>query len=284
MTGTTGETAATELAVAVDGSPGAVLAAHWARDLAEVWRGQVRLLHVTAGPDAPADLERLAGETGAGLQLVPAPPGAGTDEIADAVLAASGRARMLVAGSHGAGATGAMLAGRFADRVARSSPVPVAIVRDAEPGAEGVVAGVGGGECDHDQAVVAEAAALAAAWAAPLTLVHAWSDVVARAGSRLHRVQADRATVAGEANVALEAAAAAARDLVPDVHTRVVEGTALRALLDLAATARAVVVGPYGATAPVGMQLGSTSRSLVAFAPCPVVVLPARVNAAGAPG
>ncbi|MEV1291091.1 universal stress protein [Pseudonocardia sp. NPDC049635] len=284
MTEATGQAAGTELAVAVDGSPGAVEAARWARDLAEVWRAPVRLLHVTAGQEAPAELERLAGETGAGLQLLPAPPGAGTDEIADAVLAATGQARMLVAGSHGAGASGAMLAGRFADRVARSAAVPVAIVRDAEPGAEGVVAGVGGGGCDHDEAVVVEAAALAAAWAAPLTLVHAWSDVVARAGARLHRVLADRETVAGQAHAALESVAVTARDLVPDVRTRVVEGTALRALLDAAATARAVVVGPYGATPPVGMQLGSTSRSLVAFAPCPVVVLPRRVSAAGVPG
>ena len=96
-------------------------------------------------------------------------------------------------------------------------------------------------------------------------------------------MQTDRDTVIGQANAALEAAAATARDLVPDVHTRVVEGTALRALLDVGETARAVVVGPYGAHAPVGMQLGSTSRSLVAFAPCPVVVLPAPVSPAGTP-
>ncbi|MBP2367928.1 universal stress protein [Pseudonocardia parietis] len=271
--GTSGSGGA-EIAVAVDGSPGAAQAAEWATGLAEVWCGRVRLLHVTAATTAPGELEELAGRTGAGLQLLPAPPGAGTDVIADAVLAATGSVRMLVAGSHGAGATGAMLAGRFADRVACHARAPVAIVRDAGPGAEGVVAGVGGGPGDRDAAIVAEAAALAAAWAAPLTLVHAWSDVVARPGTRLHRVDDDRSALAGQAHAALESAAATARDFVPDVHTRVVEGTALRALLDAAAAARAVVVGPYGARQPVGMQLGSTSRSLVAFAPCPVLVVP----------
>lgn len=265
---------AAEIAVAVDDSPGAAQAAGWAAGLAEAWCTRVRLLHVTTSGRTPDTLHELAGRTGAGLQLLPAPDGAGTDAIADAVLAAGGSARMLVAGSHGADATGAMLAGRFADRVACRTRVPVAIVRDTGPGAEGVVAGVGGGEGDRDTTIVGEAAALAAAWAAPLTLVHAWSDVAARAGTRLHRVADDRDTLAGQARATLESAAATARDLVPDVHTRVVEGTALRALLDAAATARAVVVGPYGARRPVGMQLGSTSRSLVAFAPCPVVVLP----------
>ena len=272
--GTTEGGGAAEIAVAVDASPGAAQAARWAAELAEVWCATVRLLHVTSTGSAPPEVEELAGRTGAGLQLLPGADGAATGAIADTVLAATGPARMLVAGSHGTDATGAMLAGRFADRVACHTRVPVAIVRDFGPGAEGVVAGVGGGSGDRDTAIVGEAAALAAAWASPLTLVHAWSDVAARPGTRLHRLDEDRDALVGRANAALESAAATARDLVPDVHTRVVEGTGLRALLDAASSARAVVVGPYGERRPVGMQLGSTSRSLVAFAPCPVIVLP----------
>lgn len=61
---------------------------------------------------------------------------------------------------------------------------------------------------------------------------------------------------------------------------RSVEGTALRTLLDLAVSARVLVAAPRGAARPPssddGMLLGSTSRGLVGFAPCPVVLAPVR--------
>jgi len=56
-----------------------------------------------------------------------------------------------------------------------------------------------------------------------------------------------------------------------DVERRVVNDTALRALLDQARDARMVVVG-HRRAAVIG-RLGSTSRGLVEFAPCPVVVV-----------
>jgi nucleotide-binding universal stress UspA family protein len=58
------------------------------------------------------------------------------------------------------------------------------------------------------------------------------------------------------------------------VKPHVVGDTPLRDLLDVAASARTVVVGRRG-TGPVpARRLGSTSRGLVEFAPCPVVVTP----------
>ena len=55
------------------------------------------------------------------------------------------------------------------------------------------------------------------------------------------------------------------------IERHVVDDTALRALLEQAAQARVVVVGHRRGSD--GRHLGSTSRGLVAFAPCPVVVI-----------
>lgn len=56
------------------------------------------------------------------------------------------------------------------------------------------------------------------------------------------------------------------------VQRDVVGGTPVRALLDRAAGARVLVVGHRGDTGS-GMRHSSTSRTLVEFAPCPVVVI-----------
>ncbi|WP_214401404.1 universal stress protein [Pseudonocardia lacus] len=80
-----------------------------------------------------------------------------------------------------------------------------------------------------------------------------------------------------EAGTELDDALARALDDRPEVrfHRRVEAGTALRVLMDHAASARMIVVGQRDERAPVGeMLLGSTSRGLVEFAPCPFVVLP----------
>jgi nucleotide-binding universal stress UspA family protein len=63
------------------------------------------------------------------------------------------------------------------------------------------------------------------------------------------------------------------RDRHPDldVERRVLNDTALRALLEQARDARMIVVGHRDRESVVG-RLGSTSRGLVEFAPCPVVV------------
>jgi nucleotide-binding universal stress UspA family protein len=63
------------------------------------------------------------------------------------------------------------------------------------------------------------------------------------------------------------------RDAHPDldVERRVVNDTGLRALLEQGRDARMIVVGHRDRASVVG-RLGSTSRGLVEFAPCPVVV------------
>ena len=105
--------------------------------------------------------------------------------------------------------------------------------------------------------------------------VHTWSDIVVTAGGHSVRRSASHGSeLAADAAVALESRVARCRERRPGVviESRVVGDTALRALLDQAADGRAVVVGRWRGPETGGM-LGSTSRGLVEFAPCPVVVV-----------
>ena len=57
------------------------------------------------------------------------------------------------------------------------------------------------------------------------------------------------------------------------IERELVSDTSLRALMDRAPSARALVVGHRRGTPHSELELGSTARGLVAFAPCPVAVL-----------
>jgi nucleotide-binding universal stress UspA family protein len=57
------------------------------------------------------------------------------------------------------------------------------------------------------------------------------------------------------------------------VEVRLVHGGAADELLRAAATAYLVVVGTHGRGAPARLLLGSTSRTVVRYSPCPVMVV-----------
>ncbi len=121
-------------------------------------------------------------------------------------------------------------------------------------------------------------------WAAPLVAVHTWADVVAGIHGGVRRTEAP-ATLEAEAGALLEAELDAVARSHPELpmQREVVGGTPVRALLARAGDARVLVVGHRGDT-DSGMLHGSTSRTLVEFAPCPVVVIsPAAVPAGPAP-
>src|SRR5262249_35219429 len=60
--------------------------------------------------------------------------------------------------------------------------------------------------------------------------------------------------------------------MVP-IELRVVHGAAAEELLRAASTARLVVVGTHGHSAPARTILGSTSRTLVRHSACPIIVV-----------
>jgi nucleotide-binding universal stress UspA family protein len=196
--------------------------------------------------------------------------------VADVLLDRSTGAGLVVVGSYGEGAHGGMLAGSTALALVGRAGCPVAVVRGSAPqlppprrGA--VVVGVDGSPA----AVTALdlAAELAAACGARLVAVHAWTDVMGDASGGLHRSAASSTELATRAVELLDTRLAPVQDRHPEVvvERHVVNDTALNALLDQAREARTVVVGHRSAAAATS-RLGSTSRGLVEFAPCPVVV------------
>jgi nucleotide-binding universal stress UspA family protein len=268
--------------VGVDASDSARAAADWAGDLAAAWGAPLHLLHAVPG-EAPAqeaqpawlrELADAAENAGAGPSRVEVVPGGTVELLADR----ADRARMLVLGSYGDGAWSGMLAGAVALALAGTVPCPVAVVRGAAPRVAPprngpVVVGVDGSATGHAAALLA--VDIAASVGAPLVAVHAWSDV-AESGGGLRRRHDDWAELAEQGGAVLAEEIQAASETRPalDIRRDLVNDTALRALLRWADDARMLVVGHRGHRFAQGTRLGSTSRALVEFAPCPVVVTP----------
>jgi nucleotide-binding universal stress UspA family protein len=267
------------LVVGVDGSDSARHAAEWAADLASAWRVPLRLVHTrpqagdaTMLPLWLRELLDAAERVGAGPVEAEIVPG----DVADVLLDRSGTAGLLVVGSYGEGAHGGMLAGSTALALLDGARCPVAVVRGSAPQVPPPRRGpvvLGADESAAGQAALELAADLAAASGAHLVAVHAWTDVVGDASGGVRRVDSSDAELVAHARELLDVFAERARDRHPDlaVERHPVNDTALRALLEQAAGARMVVVGHRGKEAAAA-RLGSTSRGLVEFAPCPVVV------------
>jgi nucleotide-binding universal stress UspA family protein len=264
--------------VGVDGSDSARLAAEWAADLAAVWHVPLRLVHAVgdgAAVDVPRWLHELrdaAERVGVEQAEVELAPGAASEVLLDRC----GGARLLVVGSYGEGMQSGTLAGTTALALLDGAGCPVAVVRGREPQLAPprrgpVVVGVDGSAAAEPALDLA--AELAVACGARLVVVHAWTDVVSDSSGGLHRVRGGSELARGAVEL-LDALTKRVQHRYPglSVERRPLEDTAVRGLLEEAARARTVVVGHRGSAA-AEKWLGSTSRSLAEFAPCPVVVL-----------
>jgi len=267
------------IVVGVDSSDSARHASEWAADLAAAWDAPLRLVHTVRDGGDTTEVPPWLRELLDGAERVGAEP-ASADVLAgsvdDVLLERSGAARLLVVGSYGEGAREGMLAGSTALALLDRSRCPVAVVRGSAPQLPPPRRGpvvVGADASTTGEPALELAADLAAASGARMIAVHAWTDVVADASGGLHRMKADGTELAGRAVELLDALVKRLRDRHPDldVERRVLNDTALRALLEQARDARMIVVGHRDRESVVG-RLGSTSRGLVEFAPCPVVV------------
>jgi nucleotide-binding universal stress UspA family protein len=273
--------------VGVDPSDSARHAALWAADLAANQDRPLLLVHAEpegAGtgqePDWLRELLDAALRSGAAAQVrtVPGNPISRLVEL-------SAEAHLLVVGSYGTGAHAGMLAGDVGLALVDRARCPVAVVRGTEPGVPPsrtgpVVVGVDGSAAGDTALELA--AELAASSGARLMAVHAWSEMQVDAAAAAHRAQADPDVLAERAAQLLDARVAAVRQRHPDlpIERESLADTALRALLARADRARAVVVAQRASPPPSegALVLGSTSRGLVEFAPCPVVVTRAPVD------
>lgn len=179
-----------------------------------------------------------------------------------ALLEASGEALLTVVSSHGHSPRAEELIGSFAVHTAEHGRGPVAVVRGTVPdpaGATGpIVVGTDGSEVSEE--AITYAVEAAAAHGVPLHVVHC-----AR-GSDEDREQADL-----EAALAGRSQAVAGVSVVPVV----IPGKPQEALRAYCAEhgASQLVVGTRGVSGFAGIVLGSVSRSLLAHAELPVVVV-----------
>ena len=273
-----GELPRPPIVVGVDGSDSARHAAEWAAEVASAWRAPVRLVHADHGrTEEPTSDPAWLRELHDAVERV------GVDEVeslvvpgsaTDALTARSRGAGLVVVGSYGQGARSGMLAGSAALALIEAAECPVAVIRGtapllAPPRRGPVLVGTDG-VTDDDALYLG--AALAVGFGARLSVLHAWSDVVEDAHG-VHRTTASGTELAAQAVARLDRCLRPVREANPGLamERHVVDDTALRALLEQAAEARAVVVGHCRGQGGA-RHLGSTSRGLVAFAPCPVVV------------
>lgn len=286
------------VAVGVDGSEQAFTAAAWALDVAArrhipldvVHSWSIPLPPVGLGP-APVGLsdDRIRGAAQAVLDDAVTRLQASTPDVtvngslypgtpAAALLDAAEHATLVVVGSSGLDRVTEFILGSVTQQVVTHAPCPVAVVPSHaadEPGLEAgrVVVGIDGSELSVDATHLAfEEASLRHAG---LTLLHVWNapaydtagvvmpDTLLLEAAHTDELRAMAETVAGLG------------EKYPDVQVeqRLRQGRPAKVLADASRGAALVVVGSRGHGGFASMLLGSTSRSLLHHAQCPVLVV-----------
>jgi nucleotide-binding universal stress UspA family protein len=194
---------------------------------------------------------------------------------ADTLIRASGEAELLVIGAHGRAGFVDRLLGSTADQVATHARGPVIVVPE-KPGypADGpIVVGVDASE--QSAQALRFAFDLAAALSAPLTAVHAWDLDLLWSTAPVALEPEDLTAMVDAAKRALAEAVQpeAAGHPQVQVSESVQRGGPASVLEEASRSASLVVVGSRGRGGFTGLLLGSTSRSLLHAARCPVAVI-----------
>ncbi|MCZ3386442.1 MAG: universal stress protein [Actinomycetia bacterium] len=286
------------VAVGIDGSEQAFNAATWALEAATLRHTTLDVVHSWAVPlppivlghtpvwpaddrirdaarvvldDAVTRLQTTASDTTINGVLYPGNPSA-------ALLDAAERAALVVVGSSGLDRVAEFILGSVTQQIVTHAACPVAVVpsyADIEPGpaAGRVVVGIDGSELSVDATRLAfEEASLRRVG---LTLLHAWNapsydtagvvmpDTLLLEAAHSDELRAMAETVAGLAAT------------YPDVEVNQLlrQGRPAKVLADASRGATLVVVGSRGHGGFASMLLGSTSRSLLHHARCPVLVV-----------
>jgi len=203
---------------------------------------------------------------------VSARPGPAALALLDAAQEGAG---LVVVGSRGLGAFGALFLGSVSVHLAAQSPVPVVVV---PAGVDFSTAGpvfVGVDGSSSSDVAVLEAAREAVRRQVPLDVVAAYTIPADPLVTSLTPSHDDvRAAFRGRAHdVARAAADLAEREVgAPNVRTHVVEGLPAREIAEAAADASLVVVGSRGYGEVRGAVLGSVSQALLRHARWPVLV------------
>lgn len=278
------------IVVGVDGSEHAARAAEWAAAEAEDRHLPLRLLcawedySFVIGPITPVvyDDYRQAQHTLARHELdtvtnrlVEAHPGldvsAETTENrpAEALVAASDTAELLVVGTRGRGGFTGLLLGSVSLSVAAHTRCPTIVVRGDsryDGSRPEVVLAI---DSDEPNPPIRFAFTTAARMRASVRVVHA------------HRPYADYGeygirTDDQATTIPLEALIKDTREAFPDITARVEvrHGQLVKELIDAGAGARLMVAGSHRRHGPMSLGVGMTLHGLLHHAPCPVAIVP----------
>jgi nucleotide-binding universal stress UspA family protein len=214
-----GEPPGRAVVVGVDGSEVGLAAVRWAAQEAERRRAPLRILHAApyvsrraAGEPPPPELARARRITAAAYTValhtargVDTSTDVVPDEPARTLLLAASDSQLVVLGSSATGAADELVLAPVAHRVAAHSPQPVVVVprrRGPDPGDRPLVAVLGVGDPEDDEAVAAFAAEEAARFGLALTVLQtrsakhavegAWVDDVGEWNRRYPDLRVER--------------------------------------------------------------------------------------------
>lgn len=195
---------------------------------------------------------------------------------ADAVSLVADRTEFVVVGHSAAGGFDRLPLGSTAERLTRSCPWPVVVVRDeatADEGRSGGPVVVGADGSSMSDRAVRFAFRFADRSGSDVVAVHVSSS---SAGLLVDPVEIDTDAAMRDGRGPVPEQVARSSRLFPAVRSQVHLGTGSAADVLLAASAGAslLVVGSHGKGALRRAFLGSVSHEVVNSAPCPVAVLP----------
>ena len=270
MVGEHQSTSAADVVVGTDGTETAARAVAWAATEARLRGVSLRIVHAApyATPDNKPARRRVTAILGRAYTVahqhephVPARTERLDEQPVRALIDASSNAQLLVIGMRGERPSEVVI-GSTALAVSGAAGCPVVVVRGQGHATEPDVPVVLGLEdIGFDAPAVSAAFADAQRRRAPLIVLHAQHQ--------------NRVTDGDVAKGALGVQLAPWRSRYPQVpvEVRVVHGAPDDELLRAAVTAHLVVVGTHGRGAPARVLLGSTSRTVVRYSPCPVMVV-----------
>jgi nucleotide-binding universal stress UspA family protein len=284
------------IVVGWDGSAEAAAALEWALAHAERHGGRVRLVtalepesrdlsprphhsHASLRSTLEQDLEAVREVQAAAHPHLTITTLLVDDNPVEALVRQAHDASLLALGSHGKGGPRSLIAGSTTLAVAARSEcalVAVPAPRDGMPTTRGLVVGTDGSAVS--EGALAFAFEQASELRAPLRVVHVWNDPtsVSLFGARIPLAKDAEERAAQRQRELLGECVTPWADKFPDVEfcVSVVQGNAVRALVDFSRGAQLLVVGCRGLGAVRRVMLGSVSQGVLHLATVPVAVVP----------
>lgn len=291
--------ATNEIVVAVDGSDAGSAAVAWAANAASKRNAPLKLVTAYSMPQfmyadgmvPPQELyQQLEDEAMEKVNAAKEEVRAFSEDIEvsyyiaestpiDLLLQLSEEADIVVMGSRGLGGISGLVLGSVSSAVVSHASCPVVVVRkDNDVTVENkygpVVVGVDGS--DVSRKALEYAFREANARGASLRAVHSWADAQVQTSLvGLAAVQSQLDAMTAQERKILEDELAPLREKYPDVKVEEIidRDRPIQVLKENADDAQLLVLGSHGRGGFRGMLLGSTSRALLQYAPCPMMVV-----------